>query len=53
MADDIKRFEPPTIPVDIILAHLKHIPPSMTEAYLRSVQLAEKREVLSQKHKPQ
>jgi len=53
MADDIKRFEPSNIPVGIFLAHLKHIPAAMTEVYLRSEQLAEKREVPSQKQKPQ
>lgn len=53
MADDIKRFEPSTIPVAIILAHLKHIPAAMKNAYLRSEHLPEKSEALSQKQKPQ
>lgn len=56
MADDIKRFEPSSVPMGIILAHLKHIPAAMTEAYLpylQSEHLAEKREVLRQKKKPQ
>ena len=48
MVDDIKRFEPSNIPLGTILANLGHIPAAMTEEYVRSEQLAENKEVLSQ-----